>query len=115
MSAPTARATDPLHAFVASTRRLMELLDQFDPAEFEPGVQHQLDSFDALKSAISTGAVPQSPGLAAAIDEGQRTLSAVSGRMHALRDEIDGLRTARARASRRPGTEVTAQFVSRRV
>jgi len=101
--------------FVESTRNLTELLDDLDPNELSLSVQRQLESFEALAAAISAGALPHTARLAKAIDSGQSALTLARKRMHDIRDELEGLRIARARASERRGSDATAKFISRRV
>ncbi len=120
MSVSSQHDSDPLGAFVASTRSLAVLLDEFDPDAFDPdafdrGIQRQLEAFKVLQSAASMGTLGQSAAVASAIEEARRTLGVVSGRQHEIREELDGLRVARTRTLRRLGTDATAQFVSRRV
>lgn len=91
------------------------MLDALDPAELELGVQRQLEAFEALAAAISAGALPPTDRLAEAISSGQSALTLARKRMHDIRGELEGLRTARARASERRGYDATAKFISRRV
>ncbi len=115
MSASSQHDSDPLGTFVASTRALAALLDEFDPEVFDRGIQRQLEAFEALRSAVSMGALGQSAAVGSAIEEAKRTLGMVSGRQREIREELDGLRVARTRTLRRLGTDATARFVSRRV
>jgi len=101
--------------FIESTRELTELLDRLDPDQLGLGVQRQLDSFETLSAALSAGALPQTDQLAEAIDGGRMALAHAHKRMHGIRDELEGLRAARARMSERRGREATPKFVSRRV
>ena len=104
-----------VHAFVASTRNAAALFNDSDPASLGLALQKQLDAFEALKAEIESGRIADPSVLSAAIEEGQQTLEGAQRRMREIHDELEDLRSTRARTSRRPAPDTAARFISRRV
>lgn len=115
MISTTRPHADPIAAFIESTQRLSGLLDTDDVTTLGSEIQRQLEAFEALVSAIETNNPRDITGLKEAIEAGRKANAYAANRMRGIRDELDGLRAARARTARKRQSRATAQFISQRV